>query len=174
MAISSQQEVRGRVRAPRVHIKYEVEKDGAIEMISLPFVLGMMADLTGDRRKDRPLPTLAKREFVDISPVNFDKVMADAAPYVRMTVPNRLEDRKPGQDETLLAVELEFKGMKDFEPATIASKYKPTAELLDIRKKLHNLLTRLEGQAEVDALLKDAISRTAAGDADAKREVGSV
>ncbi len=160
MALGSQQDVRGRVRAPRVHIKYEVEKDGAIEMLSLPFVLGMMADLSGDRRKERPVPGLAKREFVDISPVNFDQVMAEAAPYLRVTVPNRLSDVKDGQEATMLAVELEFKGMKDFDPTNIATRYKPTSELLDVRKKLHNLLTRLEGQAEVDALLKEAISRT--------------
>lgn len=151
MAMSSQ-EVRGRVRAPRVHIKYEVEKEGAIEMISLPFVLGMMADLSGHTAK----PALAAREFTEISAVTFEDTLRSIGPSLRISVENRLQEKK-GE---MLSADLKFESLADFEPASIAEKLGPTKQLLETRRKLHNLVTRLEGQAEADEMLKEVIRMT--------------
>lgn len=157
MSMSTQQR-KGRVRAPRVHLTYEVETEGAIRMISLPFVLGVMADLTGDRQKDKPLPTLAKREFTDINPDNFDKVLESSSAHLEFTVGDRLSD-KPDSDSQF-PVKLDFEKLSDFSPEHIAQSFDPTKELLQTRMQMHNLLTRLEAQAEADSLLKRVITST--------------
>ncbi|HNN90944.1 MAG TPA: type VI secretion system contractile sheath small subunit [Pseudomonadota bacterium] len=152
------QHVKSKVRAPRVHITYDVETDGAIKMVSLPFKMGIVAALSGDRHNEKdPAKRLAPfqdRTFEEISTVNFDEVMKKAAPSLRFAVENKLEK---GSDSKL-KVDLSFDSLKDFEPEVIAQNLGPTKELLALRQKMHSLLTRLEGQSEADKLLREVIA----------------
>jgi len=167
MAMNSQQ-VRGSVRAPRVHIKYEVETEGAIEIISLPFVLGMMADLSGHTKK-KPL---AQREFTDISTANFSGTMREIAPSLKIQVDNRLQPAQAGGETSTLSADLKFGSIEDFEPEQVAKNFKPTQELVELRKKLQNLLSRLEGQSEADELLQQVI-KLSVGDSKGSGAEGS-
>ena len=100
-----------RVRPPRVHITYDVEVGDAIEVKELPFVMGVLADLTG--QPEQPLPRLKDRKFVEINPDNFDSVLEAMKPHVSFSVENKLsEDPDAGQ----LKVDLRFKSLDDFEP----------------------------------------------------------
>src|SRR5882762_8996565 len=99
----------GRVRPPRVHITYDVETGGAIEKKELPFVVGVLADLSGNPEKQ--LPPVKDRQFAEIDRDNFDQVLAKSAPRLTYKVDNKLTD-----DDTRLGVELKFKSMEDFEP----------------------------------------------------------
>jgi len=163
------QHVKSKVRAPRVHITYDVETDGAIKMVSLPFVLGVVGALSGDRHKEldpaKKLKPFEEREFKDISTVNFDDVLKEAAPTLRFAVENKLEK----SSDSKLKVSLGFESMKDFEPEVIAQKLEPTQKLLELRQKMHSLLTRLEGQSEADKLLQQVISSSTKGE-DSKDE----
>lgn len=154
------QQVKSKVRAPRVHITFDVETDGAIKMVSLPFVMGVVAALSGDRHSSKDpkkrLDAFEKRQFEDISAVNLDEVMTKAAPSLELLVGNKLEQGSNSK----LAVKLSFDNMKDFEPERIARQIEPTKQLLELREKMHSLLTRLEGQGEADKLLADVIQKT--------------
>lgn len=158
--VQSIQHTKGKVRAARVHITYDVETDGAIKMVSLPFVLGIVSALSGDRHKEqdpaKKLDAFEKREFKDISTVNFDDVLRESAPTLRFAVENKLQE---GSDSKL-KVALDFQSMKDFEPEQVALNLEPTKKLVELRQKMHSLLTRLEGQSEADRLLKEVISST--------------
>lgn len=155
------QHVRGRVRAPRVQIKYEFETEGAIMMESLPFVLGIIGDFSGDRHREQDptkrLQPFSKREFRDINVANFNEVLKNVAPTMRLTVENKVQ----GGSDPKLDVDFEFTNMKDFEPEAIAQKLEPTRQLLELRQKMSNLLNRLEGQTEVDELLQHFIGSLA-------------
>ena len=149
------------MRAPRVHITYDVETDGAIKMTALPFVLGVVSALSGDRHKEKDpakkLKPFEERAFEDISTVNFDDVLQKAAPTLRFAVENKLQK---GSDSKL-SVSLDFQSMKDFEPEVVANNLEPTKQLLELRQKMHSLLTRLEGQGEADKILQEVISASA-------------
>lgn len=166
------QHVKSKVRAPRVHITYDVETEGAIKMVSLPFVLGVVSALSGDRHKEtdpaKKLKPFEEREFEDISTVNFDDVLQKAAPALNFAVENKLEK----DSDSKLKVSLDFHSMKDFEPEVIAQKLEPTRQLLDLRQKMHSLLTRLEGQSEADKLLKQVIA-SSSKDGDAQGQPGT-
>src|ERR1700736_2786241 len=122
----SQQQKLSRVRRPRVQITYEVETNGAMEKKELPFVVGIMADLSAQSKVAQP--PLKDRKFVAIDRDNINDVMAKPAPRLDMKVQNRLTD-----DNTKLAVELNFKSMDDFEPAKVAEQVPAMKELLDMR-----------------------------------------
>src|SRR6266550_5214069 len=102
-----------RVRKPRVHIKYEIEEEGAVVERELPFVVGVMGDFSGNPTK--PLPPLKDRKFVQIDRDNFNDVMARISPELNMRVKNTLKD-----DGSEMAVQLKFRSMEDFEPGKIA------------------------------------------------------
>jgi len=140
-----------RNRAPRVQIEYDVELYGADKKISLPFVMGVMADLSGN--PSEPLPPIADRKFLEFSVDNFDDRMKAIRPRVTMQVPNTLT--KEGN----LNVELTFENMGDFSPAAIARRVPVLAQLLQARQQLANLITYMDGKtgAEelVSRLLKD-------------------
>jgi type VI secretion system protein ImpB len=153
-----------RVRRPRVQITYDVETNGSEIKKELPFVLGVMADLTGDRQKDKPLQAFGKREFTDINPDNFDKVLKSSGAHLEFQVANKLEAPKEGEDATLLPFKMDFEQMTDFSPEQVAQSFGPTRELLQARMQMHNLLTRLEAQAEADSLLKRVIGSTTTSD----------
>jgi type VI secretion system protein ImpB len=149
---ASQQSKLTRVRRPRVHITYDVETNGAMQQLELPFVVGVMADLTGQPKE--PLRPLKERKFVAIDRDNLDSVMARSGTRVAIRVPNRLTD-KP---DTQLAVELNFKSMEDFEPARIAEQIGPMRDLLALRRKLTELMSRMEGNDKLEQLLADIIN----------------
>src|SRR5690349_2569263 len=112
MARESTQHKLDRVRPPRVHITYDVETGDAIEMKELPFVVGVLADLSG--KPDEPLPRLRDRKFVDIDRDNFNDVMTGMKPRIAFKVDNKLTD-----DDSKMAVELRFNNIDDFEPEQV-------------------------------------------------------
>lgn len=155
MAKESIQKKVGRVRPPRVHITYDVETGGAIEKREIPFVAGVLADLSG--QPEKPLPPMNQRKFVDIDRDNFDNVMAKTAPRLAFKVDNRLSE-----DDTKLGVELRFNKMDDFTPAAVARQVPALRKLLELRNALKNLQTSLIGNDKLDSMLQDVLSNTEA------------
>ena len=150
----STQQVLSRVRPPRVQITYDVEVGGAIEKKQLPFIVGLLADLSG--QPSERLPKVKDRKFVEIDRDNFDDVLAAAAPRLAMRVPNKL---KPDADE-MLNIELKFKSMDDFGPVAVVQQIEPLRKLFDARNKLRDLLTKLDGNDELDAVLREVVANT--------------
>jgi len=144
-----------RVRAPRVQISYDVEIGDAIELKELPFVMGVLADLSGQPKE--ALARFKDRRFVEITPDNFDTVLDSMKPHLAFSVENKLsEDSNAGQ----LKVDLNFKSMDDFEPDSVAKQVKPLKDLLDLRTKLSDLRGNLQTNEKLDELLLDAVSST--------------
>jgi type VI secretion system protein ImpB len=152
MSDSTQKKI-SRIRPPRVQITYDVETGGAIEKKELPFVVGVMADLSGQRDSERPLPKVKERRFVEIDRDNFNDVMAGIAPRLSFRVPNALQN-----DGTMLSVNLGFAEMDDFGPVQVLQQVSGLKELYQARKKLSDLLTKLDGNDELSALLGDVIA----------------
>jgi len=151
----------GRVRPPRVHITYDVETGGAIEKRDLPFVVGVLADLSG--MPEKPLPPIPKRKFVSIDRDNVNDVMKKIGPRLAFKVPNRLSE-----DDTKLNVELRFASMEDFQPARIAEQITPLRKLLELRNSLANLRSSLIGNEKLENLLQEMIQ-----DQELLRQAGS-
>lgn len=144
-----------RVRSPRVHITYDVEKGGAIEKKELPFVMGVFGDFTG--MPQEAIPRLKDRKFVEIGPDNFDNVLAAMKPHLQFRVENKLsEDPEAGQ----LGVDLHFQSLEDFEPTNVARQIKPLKELLDLRTKLADLRGSLQGNDKLDEILQETLRNT--------------
>lgn len=152
MAESIQQKL-GRVRAPRVHISYEVEVGDAMEMKELPFVMGVLADLTGHPKGDRP--SLKDRKFTEITPDNFDDVLARMEPHLQFKVENRLTD---DEDAGKLGVDLDFKSMDDFSPERVAQQVEPLRKLLELRQQLSDLRGSLQGNDKLEEILQSTLS----------------
>jgi len=150
----SQQHKLDRVRRPRVQITYDVETNGAMVKTELPFVVGIMADLSG-QPKDA-LPRMKDRKFTNIDRDNFNDVLEKAAPRLAMKVDNKLT----GEGESKLAVELNFKNMDDFDPANVARQIGPLNELLEMRQRLTQLMSKMEGNDKLEALLADVMGNT--------------
>jgi type VI secretion system protein ImpB len=150
----SYQDTLKRVRPPRVRIDYKVETEGAEPVLELPFVVGVMADLSAQSTQEKKV--LKQRKFTPIDRDNFNDVMARAAPRVSFRVPNKLSD-KPDE---LLNVELNFKSMDDFDPARIVEQVPVLNELLQMRKKLTELLGKMEGNDALEKLLTDVLGNT--------------
>ncbi|HEX8810352.1 MAG TPA: type VI secretion system contractile sheath small subunit [Terracidiphilus sp.] len=153
MGRESTQQKLSRVRAPRVQITYDVEVGNAIEMKELPFVMGVLGDLTG--HPEQPLAALKDRKFVEINPDNFDSVLKGMQPHLKYKVDNKLSD-KAGQ----IAVDLKFESLDDFSPAKVAEQVGPIKELLDLRTRLSNLRGSLQGNDQLDQALFEAVSNT--------------
>ena len=151
--MSSLQHKLDRVRRPRVQITYDVETNGAMEKVELPFVVGVMADLSGQPKE--ALRPLKERQAVNIDRDNFNTVLEKAAPRLAM----RVADRLTGGDGKL-AVELNFKSIDDFEPARVAEQVGPLKELLAMRHNLTQLLSKMEGNDKLEKLLEDVLSNT--------------
>ncbi|MDQ2899783.1 MAG: type VI secretion system contractile sheath small subunit [Acidobacteriota bacterium] len=155
MASKSTQHKLDRVRPPRVQVTYDVEIGNAKETKELPFVMGVMGDFTG--QPVEALPPLASRKFIEVTPDNFDKVLAGMQPHLAFPVANKLnDDPNAGQ----LKVDLHFKSLEDFEPDKVAQQVKPLRELLDLRRKLSDLRGSLQGNDELEKLLQSAINDT--------------
>ena len=140
-----------RVRPPRVSITYEVETGGAIEMKELPFVMGVLADLSGNPAQ--PLPRLKERKFVEVNPDNFDTVLKSAQPRLQFTTDNKLNP-----DGSKIAVELKFESLEDFSPDKVAEQVKPLRELLELRTKLADLRGRLQGNDKLEEILQETLN----------------
>src|SRR5438874_709744 len=142
-----------RVRRPRVQITYDVETGGAMEKVELPFVVGVMADLSGQPKQS--LGVLKNRKFVAIDRDNFNDVLKKATPRLAMKVQNRLTD-----EDTKLAVELNFQHLDDFEPARVAEQVGPLRELLEMRQRLTQLLSKMEGNDKLERVLTYVLGNT--------------
>jgi type VI secretion system protein ImpB len=152
MSDSTQKKI-SRIRPPRVQITYDVEVGGSIEKKELPFVVGVMADLSGQRDSGRPLPKVKERRFVEIDRDNFNDVMAGIAPRLSCRVPNALQN-----DGTMLPVSLGFAEIDDFGPVQVLQQVSGLKELYQARQKLSDLLTKLDGNDELSALLGEVIA----------------
>ena len=150
MAKPSSQKFIARNRAPRVQIEYDVEVYGAQKKVQVPFVMGVMADLSGDAKE--PLPSVDDRKFVNIDIDNFDERMKSMKPRVAFTVPNTLT----GQGN--LAVDITFESMEDFSPAAVARKVDALNKLLEARQQLSNLITYMDGKAGAEDLIAKVLN----------------
>lgn len=136
-------------RKPRVHIEYKTYTGGAMKLVSLPFVMGVMADLSGKTKQEKGLKD---RRFVDFSAQTFDAKMKEMKPSVSFSVANKLT--KDGGD---MNVAITFESMKDFSPEGIAKKIEPLRKLLEQRERLTNLETNLDGKdtKELEKIIND-------------------
>ena len=137
----------GRVRASRVHISYDVEIGGAIEMKELPFVMGVLGDFTG--QPVEPLAKLKDRKFVEVTPDNFDEVLRRMQPHLAFKVENRLSG-----EEGKIGVDLKFESMDDFAPDRVAGQVEPLRKLLELRRKLADLRGSLQGNDKLEEILQ--------------------
>jgi type VI secretion system protein ImpB len=149
----SRQHVLDRVRRPRVHLTYDVETGGAIQQRELPFVVGVLADLSG--KPDQEVVPLKKRDFVDVHGENFDEVLAGIRPRLDFTVANKIQG-----NDTSMRVELHFSSMDDFSPEEVARQIEPIRRLLESRKMLADLLSKVDGNDNLDALLQNVVTNT--------------
>ncbi len=140
-----------RVRRPRVQITYDVETGGAMEKKELPFVVGVMADLSGQPAE--ALKPLKERKFVPVDRDNFNEVLAKSHPRLALRVANRLAD-----DNTEMSGEFTFKSMDDFSPANVAEQVPALKKLLDVRYKLRQMLSKMEGNDELTELLTHVLT----------------
>jgi type VI secretion system protein ImpB len=143
----STQHVLTRVRPPRVKITYDVEIGNAIQKKELPFIVGILADLSG--KPEEPLPKLKERKFVEIDRDNFNAVLEKIGPRLAFRVPNRLQ---PGSEQ-MFNVLLKFAAMDDFGPVNVVQQIPPLKELYDARNRLRDLLAKLDGNDELDGIL---------------------
>ncbi len=153
MAESTQHKL-DRVRPPRVQITYDVETGGAIQMKELPFVVGVMSNLSG--QPEEPLPKLKERKFVEIDRDNFNDVLASTNARATLQADNRLAN-----DDTKLNIELKFASMDDFNPVNVIKQIEPLNKLYEARQRLSDLLSKLDGNDKLDTLLQDIVSNTA-------------
>jgi type VI secretion system protein ImpB len=142
---NSGQKLIARNRAPRVQIEYDVELYGAEKKIQLPFIMGVMADLSGNPIE--PLAPVADRKLVEISVDNFDDRLKAMKPRAAFVVPNTLTG------EGNLSLDLSFESMEDFSPAQIARKVAPLRRLLEARQQLSNLITYMDGRTGAENLI---------------------
>jgi len=149
MAKKSSQKFIARNRAPRVQIEYDVELYGAEKKIQLPFVMGVLADLSG--KPADPLAPVADRKFLEIDVDNFDDRMKAMKPRAAFQVPNTLTG------EGNLNVDITFESMDDFSPAAVARKVDALSKLLEARTQLKNLVTYMDGKTGAEDLIAKAL-----------------
>jgi type VI secretion system protein ImpB len=150
VAKQSSQKFIARNRAPRVQIEYDVEVYGAQKKIQIPFVMGVMSDLSGDAKE--PLPGVEDRKFLTFDVDNFDERMKSMKPRVAFSVPNTLTG------EGNLSVDVTFESMEDFSPAAVARKVDALNKLLEARSQLANLVTYMDGKAGAEGLIAKALN----------------
>jgi type VI secretion system protein ImpB len=152
MAESTQHKL-DRVRPPRVQITYDVEIGDAIVMKELPFIVGIMANLSG--QPEEALPPLRDRKYVEIDRDNFNDILKSIAPRLALKVKNTLAN-----DDSSLGVELKFNHLDDFSPLNLIKQIEPMRKLYEARTRLADLTTKLDGNDKLDALLQDIITNT--------------
>ena len=156
----SVQEKLTRVRPPRVKIAYEVETGGALELKELPMVVGVLGDFSG--KPEEPLPRLRDRKLVEIDRDNFDQVLAAVGPRLAFQVPNRLTS-----EEGNVGVELRFKSIDDFHPDNVVQQVEPLRKLVEARRRLSDLLSKVDGNEKLERLLEDVLTN-----AERQKELG--
>jgi len=149
VAKESGQKFIARNRAPRVQIEYDLETNGAMQKKQIPFVMGVLADLSGKSAEE--LPEIEQRKALEIDMDNFESRLKAMKPRVTFAVPNKLTG------EGQLAVDITFESMDDFSPAAIARKIEPLAKLLETRTQLSNLVTYMDGKAGAEKLISKAL-----------------
>ena len=149
MAKSSSQKFIARNRAPRVQIEYDVELYGSKKKVQLPFVMGVLSDLSG--KPAEALPNIADRKFTDVDVDNFDSFLKSQKPRVAFQVPNTLTG------EGNINLDITFESMDDFSPAAIARKVDALDKLLEARTELANLLTYMDGKTGAENLIQKAL-----------------
>lgn len=152
MARESTQKKVGRVRPPRVQIEYSVETGGAIEKKEIPFVMAVLSDFSG--QPSEPLAQLKDRKFVDVTPDNFDEVLAKMKPRLQFAVDNKLSD-DPAAGK--VGVELTFNSLDDFAPDAVVHQVPKLAELLAFRTKLADLRGALQGNERLEDILQKTV-----------------
>jgi type VI secretion system protein ImpB len=145
----SSQKFIARNRAPRVQIEYDVELYGAEKKIQLPFIMGVMANLSGNPAE--PLPDVADRKYLDIDVDNFDERLKAMKPRVAFQVPNTLTG------DGNLMVDITFESMDDFSPAAVARKVDGLSKLLEARQQLANLLSYMDGKTGAEQLVRQIL-----------------
>ncbi|MBW8898482.1 MAG: type VI secretion system contractile sheath small subunit [Massilia sp.] len=153
MGKESSQKFIARNRAPRVQIEYDVEVYGAEKKVQLPFVMGVLADLSGQSAE--PLAPVAERKFLEIDVDNFDERLKAMKPRVAVQVPNTLTG------EGNMAIDMTFESMDDFTPAAIARKVDSLNKLLEARGQLANLLTYMDGKTGAEDLIAKLLAEPA-------------
>ena len=159
----STQHTLDRIRPPRVQITYDVEIGGAFEKKEIPFVVGVMADLSG--MPEAPLPKLKDRKFVEIDRDNFSDVMASINPHLVFRVANKVAN-----DGSAMGVELRFKTVDDFGPLSLIDQVPALKKMFEVRSKLNDLVSKLDGNDALDEKLQellkqpDALKQLKAGD----------
>jgi len=148
--VTSSQKFIARNRAPRVQIEYDVELYGAEKKVQLPFVMGVLTDLSG--KPSEPLPPVADRKFLEIDIDNFDSRMKAMKPRAAFQVPNTLTG------EGNVAVDITFESMDDFSPAAIARKVDALSKLLEARQQLSNLITFMDGKTGAEELMAKVLA----------------
>lgn len=149
MGKESGQKFIARNRAPRVQIEYDLETNGAMQKKQIPFVMGVLADLSGKSAEE--LPEIEQRKALEIDMDNFDSRLKAMKPRVSFAVPNKLTG------EGQLGIDITFESMDDFSPAAIAKKVEPLAKLLEARTQLSNLVTYMDGKAGAEKLITQAL-----------------
>jgi type VI secretion system protein ImpB len=142
-----------RVRPPRVQITYDVETGGAIQKRELPLIVGILADLAG-KPAEAPEP-LKNRGFVEIDRDNFNDVLQSITPRLAFQTENAI-----AKDGSKLNVELHFQHVDDFEPVSVIKQVAPLRKLYEARQRLTDLLTKLDGNDELDKLLQEIVQNT--------------
>jgi len=150
VAKESSQKFVARNRAPRVQIEYDVEVYGAEKKIQLPFVMGVLADLSG--KPEEPLAPIADRKMLEVDVDNFDDRLKAMKPRTAFRVPNTLTG------EGNINVDITFESMDDFSPAAVANKVGALKQLLDARTQLSNLLTYMDGKSGAEELITKALN----------------
>jgi len=140
-----------RVRPPRIQITYDVEIGGAIELKELPFVVGVLGDFVG--KPEESLPALKNRKFVEVDPDNFNQVLSGMKPRLAFTTENKMQD-----DGSKLGVELKFNNIEDFEPDSVAQQVEPLRKLVEARKKLSDLRSKMDGNEKLETMLEDILA----------------
>ncbi|KRT56434.1 type VI secretion protein, VC_A0107 family [endosymbiont of Ridgeia piscesae] len=148
--VQSSQKFIAKNRAPRVQIEYDVEVYGAEKKVQLPFIMGVMADLSG--KPEEALPPVAERKMLEIDVDNFDDRLKSMKPRAAFQVPNTLTG------EGSISVDLTFESMDDFSPAAVARKVGALNELLQARTQLANLMTYMDGKAGAEELIAKALN----------------
>ena len=149
MGTTSSQKFVARNRAPRVQIEYDVELYGSKKKVQLPFVMGVLSDLSG--KPAEPLPAMAERKFTDVDVDNFDAFLKSQKPRVAFQVPNTLTG------EGSINLDITFESMDDFSPAAIARKVEALNKLLEARTQLANLLTYMDGKTGAESLIQKVL-----------------
>ena len=149
MGTTSSQKFVARNRAPRVQIEYDVELYGSKKKVQLPFVMGVLSDLTG--KPAEPLAAIADRKFTDVDVDNFDSFLKSQKPRVAFQVPNTLTG------EGNISLDITFESLEDFSPAAIARKVDALNKLLEARTQLANLLTYMDGKTGAEALIQKVL-----------------